>query len=222
MLFVLHFLRPGDLFVDVGANVGVYSVLASAVAGAKTIAVEPIPQTFSDLLDNIRLNRIEESVVAANVGLGRHEGTLRFTAGLGCMNRALAAEEAQQGSVAVPITTLDLVVRGAVPVLIKIDVEGLETEVLDGADSLLRDVGLLAIVIELNGAGRRYGYRDQDIDERLRRAGFLPCEYEPLTRRLERLSVPNSKGNTLYLRDLDDAQRRLVGSRPYAVAGRSL
>jgi hypothetical protein len=45
MAFVLHLLREGDLFLDIGANVGSYTVLASAVCGARTLAFEPDPDT---------------------------------------------------------------------------------------------------------------------------------------------------------------------------------
>ena len=55
MMFLLHFLRPEDLFIDVGANVGAYTVLASAVVGAESIAIEPVPKTFQRLMDNIHL-----------------------------------------------------------------------------------------------------------------------------------------------------------------------
>ena len=46
MAFVFHFLRPGDGFLDVGANVGIYTILASGAAQARTLALEPIPATF--------------------------------------------------------------------------------------------------------------------------------------------------------------------------------
>ncbi len=57
MSFVLHFLRNTDLFIDVGANLGAYSILASSVSGARTIAFEPVPHTFQLLKNNIALNR---------------------------------------------------------------------------------------------------------------------------------------------------------------------
>ena len=50
MGFLLHYLSPGDFFVDIGANAGVYSVLASKVCGAKSMAFEPIPETQEYLL----------------------------------------------------------------------------------------------------------------------------------------------------------------------------
>ena len=56
MAFCLHLLRSGDLFVDVGANIGSYTVLASKVAGANSITLEPVPQTFERLKRNVNIN----------------------------------------------------------------------------------------------------------------------------------------------------------------------
>lgn len=50
MAFVLHLLRSGDHFLDVGANVGSYAILACGAAGARVTAVEPIPETFAHLV----------------------------------------------------------------------------------------------------------------------------------------------------------------------------
>ncbi len=61
MSFVLHLLRPGDLFLDVGANIGSYTILASAVCGADTIAVEPDKTTASYLSRNIAANDLEDT-----------------------------------------------------------------------------------------------------------------------------------------------------------------
>src|SRR5687768_11251882 len=49
MALVVHALRPADTFVDVGANIGSYTVLAGAVAGARVVAFEPAPATFAHL-----------------------------------------------------------------------------------------------------------------------------------------------------------------------------
>lgn len=58
MAFVLHLLRPGDTFADIGANVGTYTVLASAAVGARTVAFEPAPETFAWLQRNLALNHL--------------------------------------------------------------------------------------------------------------------------------------------------------------------
>jgi hypothetical protein len=60
MAFVLHFLRASDLFADVGANIGSYTVLASGVVGCRTVAFEPDPATAAVLERNISLNKIAE------------------------------------------------------------------------------------------------------------------------------------------------------------------
>jgi hypothetical protein len=61
MAFVLHLLRPGDVFYDVGANVGSYTLLA-ATAGARVHAFEPSPPTAARLRRNVALNALEERV----------------------------------------------------------------------------------------------------------------------------------------------------------------
>ena len=86
MCFVAHFLRPGDLFADVGANVGAYTVLASGVAGARAVSFEPSPGTFQYLAQNVKLNDLTEKVTALNAALGRQEGKLRLTENLGTEN----------------------------------------------------------------------------------------------------------------------------------------
>lgn len=79
MSFLIHFLRPGDCFVDVGSNSGSYTILASGVIGAKSVSVEPVPSTYLRLLANVKLNEIEHLVRAQNVGLSSESGYLRVT-----------------------------------------------------------------------------------------------------------------------------------------------
>ena len=79
MSFVLHALRPGDVFIDVGANAGSYTILASKVAGAHSCAFEPVPQTYERLLANVEINQMTGLVKAHNIGLAAEPGALRFS-----------------------------------------------------------------------------------------------------------------------------------------------
>ena len=67
LLFLAHLMRPGDLFADIGANVGMYSVWVAGTTGANAISIEPVPQTFNALKQNIRLNDLAHLIEAHQV-----------------------------------------------------------------------------------------------------------------------------------------------------------
>lgn len=148
MGFVLHWLRAGDRFADVGANVGGYSVLAAGAAGAEVVAFEPVPATHQRLLRNIAINRLGDRVDARLNGVGAAAERLTFTADGDAANHALAPGEVAAGPTCeVEVVTLDQVLGDAPPALVKIDVEGLEERVLAGAAGILADPRLQAVVI---------------------------------------------------------------------------
>jgi hypothetical protein len=74
----------------------------------------------------------------------------------------------------VEVDTLDHVVKCLCPVLMKIDVEGFETEVVAGANDVLSNKALLAVIMELNGSGRRYDYDEDELYTRMIKYGFAP------------------------------------------------
>jgi FkbM family methyltransferase len=148
---LLHFLRPADLFVDVGANAGSFTILASSVTGARTVAFEPIPSTFERLEENVRLNDIEALVTCVNGGVAATEGRITFTTGDDAMNHVAAPGAETDTGMSVEVTTLDTALHGEDPALIKIDVEGFELPVLEGATRTIERPGLRAVIAELNG-----------------------------------------------------------------------
>jgi FkbM family methyltransferase len=219
MGFLLHFLRKEDMFFDVGANIGSYTVLASGHAGACTIAFEPIPSTFKILQKNIKLNKIDTLVKALNVGAGSEAGNLVFTGLYDSENHVVSKSESvsEENSFELPVVTIDeIAYANQVPVLIKIDVEGFETEVLKGMKSILKDDDLKAVIIELNGSGNRYGYDENKIHQSFIVAGFNAYEYEPISRNLRPI---NEHGhlNTLYLRDISFIKERILFTEKISV-----
>jgi len=216
MAFVLHFLRASDNFVDVGANIGSYTVLAGGAVGASCISVEPIPGTFQHLLDNISLNRMAERVDALNIGLGKENSILRFTSGHDTVNHVLAESEVTSEAIEVPIQTLDDILVDFEPELIKIDVEGFETNVIAGAHKVLQRQSLLGVIMELNGSGDRYGFDENSLHQTMLGYGFMTFTYDPFTRNLISLNVKRSQsGNTLYIRNLDVVESRLKSAPMY-------
>lgn len=92
MEFMAHFLRPGDGFVDVGANIGVYALLAASFVGqdGRVDAFEPVPIAFDRLRENVALNGLGQ-VHAHQVALGASAGTARITVRHDTMNRITGA-----------------------------------------------------------------------------------------------------------------------------------
>lgn len=78
MYFLLHFLRKEDLFLDIGSNIGSYTILASGHVGSNSIAFEPVPSTFKNLLNNIAINDLK-NVQALNIAIGSSKGEISFT-----------------------------------------------------------------------------------------------------------------------------------------------
>ncbi len=207
MAFLLHLLRKDDLFIDVGANIGSYTVLASAHVGAKTISIEPVPSTFENLVRNISINQIHEKVTAYRIALGSMKGTIDFTSSLDTWNCVASKEE--PGTIKVPVDTLDGILQNIeTPLLIKMDVEGFETEVLQGASMTLQQSGLKAIILELVGAGVNYGYDENKIHDLLTGLNFERVQYDPIERTLKPLDTFGIY-NTIYIRNKDFVQQRV-------------
>src|SRR5665647_306501 len=89
MAFVLHFLRSVDLFADVGANIGSYTILASGVVGCHAIAFEPDPDAAASLKRHIKLNKIENRVEVRATAVGERAGIVQFSTGLDTMNHVV-------------------------------------------------------------------------------------------------------------------------------------
>lgn len=223
MAFALHLLRRNDVFVDVGANVGVYTVLASSV-GAKSISIEPIKAAFDHLMLNVHLNDICDLVDARRIGIGSKKGTLKFTNALDTTNHVVDGDEETKTSVCeVDVDTLDSVVAAANPVLVKIDVEGFETEVIAGAKDVLSRESVLAVIMELNGSGRRYNHDEDEVYKRVIEYGFASYDYDPYQRSLKELNGKNyGAGNTLFVRDVAAARHRLQTAPAFTVMGERL
>ncbi len=211
MGFLLHFLRSQDLFVDVGANIGSFTVLASGVAQARSISIEPVPSTFARLTRNMDTNHLNGLVTAFCQAAGANRGSIRFSIDRDSVNQAVQ-EDYQGKSMEVPVVPLDETLRGQAPCLWKIDVEGFELEVLRGASSSLDESNLRAVLLEGDSP---------EIEIVMKRSGFERSSYNPLNRELKRVSDKTVAGrqsiNNLWIRDFDFVAARCSQSRRFKI-----
>lgn len=152
---------PDDVFLDVGANIGKYSMLAAAVRGAPTHAVEPFSVNFDALNDAVDINRLQGLVTTHRLALSDVTEIGGMTdapqqAGIAGQTFFANAEAAgKERSETVQGARLDdLIADGTVPMptRIKIDVDGAEWRLISGMAETLHDRRLIGLRVEMQAS----------------------------------------------------------------------
>ena len=156
-------LRPGMVAFDIGANVGFYSVLMAHLVGptGRVICFEPLPANARQLAHNAALNSFRQIEICV-AAVGAAEGEADFDVARALLPGAYAEGE----KIRVPVRALDEWVakdRGLPPAFIKMDVEGAEVAVLDGARDVLRS-SRPVVLVELHDTNRAVSRILHDLD----------------------------------------------------------
>ena len=166
--FFRAYLKPGDLVIDVGANIGDTALTSSLQIGdnGKIWAVEPHPRTFAFLTANINLNHAL-NIAPINCAVGEAIGEVTFAD-----DRRDDMNRVGNGSLKVPVRRLDEIVdcRDAIA-LLKVDVEGYELPVFAGASEILDRVSTLHFEISRQHFSW-FGYEIGDLLQLLESKGF--------------------------------------------------
>jgi hypothetical protein len=119
------------------------------------------------------------------------------------MNHVVSSNErlGDEETTDVRVLTLDEILGDAPPALIKIDVEGYEKEVLNGAGKALTNPALLAVIMEINTHEGRYGYDGSLLLNTMRERGFRPFRYHPKERSLVPWSAAGRADNAIFVRE---------------------
>lgn len=169
--------RPGDLILDVGANLGLHTVQASRIAGptGRVLAFEPNPQMSTLLRESLRRNRCE-NVVLHDCALGSEQATLDLHvpvdhAGKGSLVESNSTRDVRD-RISVPVKTLDSILLSEKSRigLVKIDVEGFEPQVLQGARDLLSTSPPHAWIFETHNLSE--GLRSEPVADVLSATGY--------------------------------------------------
>jgi FkbM family methyltransferase len=154
--------RGGDVFYDIGANVGAYALLAARRhPGVRVVAFEPSFASYAQLCRNVVLNRCEATVITLPIALSDDTGLasfhyhdLRAGSALHSLTSNGAAVDAGVASQTIMRWRLDdLIARLGLPrpVHVKVDVDGHELAVLRGAERTLEDPGVRSVLVEVLG-----------------------------------------------------------------------
>ena len=160
--------KEGDIVIDIGAHIGLYTIISSKRVGAngKVVAIEADPENFEMLTSNIKLNQLT-NVIPLNYAVYSKETKLKLylpsgESGFTKYNTIMPNWiNTQEKFVEVNANTLDYLlqlnqIRQEEVNWIKIDVEGAEFEVLKGATNVLSKSKDIAILMELHGPPHVY------------------------------------------------------------------
>ena len=170
-------------FWDIGANVGAFALYAALRPGVSVLAVEPSPASYAALARNIEANCRDTDVQALCVAFSdrtrlgslnmsaTHAGNSfnSFESTEDCFGRPLAVEF-RQAALGFAIDDFRRLFGLAAPNYLKLDVDGTEEEILEGAAATLADPALRSVLVELEAADTP---RNRRIAARLERAGFV-------------------------------------------------
>jgi FkbM family methyltransferase len=171
--YVSEFLKPGMVFVDVGANQGIYTLLAAKRVGqeGKVFSFEPVPSQIAKLKRNIKINGFknvvtEQLALGANPGKGKMHICIDGDEALSSLREPAEDATSPKEIVEVKIDTLDDYVKKSKNSsinFIKIDVEGGELEVLKGASDVLKNMRPVILCEVQDKRTEQWGYKASEI-----------------------------------------------------------
>ena len=210
--FTRRVVRPGSLAVDVGANIGLYTV-ALGGRGIRVAAIEPSARSRDSLQWAISRNRLWSSVRVFPLALSDAPGCRRFTTGLDVRNHLLEKGSEECPSEWVQVETLDRLLISDPgffdrPVsFVKVDVEGADENVLRGAINVLRR-DRPVVLVETWAGGRDIRAFLNELD-----VGYRPWLYRWGASVVEELPTAwSGQANLIFIADvqLGDIERRLA------------
>jgi FkbM family methyltransferase len=189
-------LKPGMTVIDAGAYLGYFTLIAAERVGpaGRVVALEPHPESYAALVENVRENGFEDRVTTLRIALADQRRRRSFTLDSNPARSKLDRPGADTASIDVECASLDDLVPGeSTPDLIKVDVEGEEVSVLAGMGrTLTRVKSGFVMIVELNpDALLDAGTGPGELLGRLGELGLRVRVINEITARLERPDYRN-------------------------------
>ena len=187
MRFIHDYLRPGDRFLDVGANVGLYSMFAAALVGpdGHVDAFEPAVVPSRRLQESIDRNHLGSRITIHRYAVTDKAGEVEFGfSSDDCQSHVRRVGDEGDKSISVPAVRLDEYCAANVYSMAKLDIEGHEPLALAGASKMLANGNPRVMQIEMAGYSKLFGVSTAEFVQRLSDVGYDCFYYEPYSRRL--------------------------------------
>ena len=221
-LLIQKFLKPGDFYVDVGANVGMHTLAAArAMQGqGKIIAFEPFELTKRLLEKSLSMNGFSNITEVHQAAVSKTSGYQNLYLGAGSGLHSLFPQDTPrnvfQVTVEVPLVRLDEIIPPSQKIdLLRIDAEGAELDVIQGGTSLIGGNPDIALIVEFGPSHLcRTGHTPKEWFEAFTMLGFNFRVINPSSGVLENWSVEQLEQvysvNLFFAREDSQAWRRLV------------
>jgi FkbM family methyltransferase len=179
MMFLRRYLNEGDVVADVGANIGLFTLMVSRLVGhsGRVDSYEAVPASAERLRQNIALNGVT-NVIVHEIAIGNEEGVASFIVGADDLTNRLGDGSSESAHrISVLCRRLDNLTERQYSA-IQLDVEGAEPLVLSGAERMLAKGNPPVIILELNGRLRDFGWTEQRLLTWLADHNYVPSLYD--------------------------------------------
>lgn len=219
MAFAAAYLREGDGFLDIGANIGTYTLFAPTIVGrrGRIVAFEPDARNARRFRENVEVNRLAnvELVEAAVAGAAGH---VQFLEDWDVSNRIKTTADEGRATVEVPKVTLDDTLGDGRFAMGKIDVEGFETAAFRGAPQRLSTADPPVWLVEiLDDSLEKAGSSRSELLTLLEDAGFRAAAFDQRRHAIRGIGIDDvPSGNVLFIHGQawDAVEERLAEATP--------
>lgn len=177
--FINSNLNQGDIFIDIGANIGLFSIIAANKVGnsGKVIAFEPTKKVFNKLIENATLNNFE-NIDFRNIGLSNKKQTLSFYVsqdGFDAFNSFVENNDREEQKITIEASTLDIELENinkSLIKIVKIDVEGWEKYVLLGGQDFFTNYSPIVMMEFTEENTFNAGYSIHELYDMMQNYGY--------------------------------------------------
>lgn len=199
MNFLLRYLRAEDSFLDIGANVGVYTLLAaSKIRSGYIYSFEALSKNYTRLQENLQINQFEQ-VKTYELAVSNQTGSVALNLAEGD-SKPFITSTITNNTIAVSTDTLDNLLQNqpiANLTLAKMDIEGAELLALKGAVSLLKKQCPQVWILEINDSVNNFGHQKQDLVNFLNSYGYNLYGYSADTNQVFPITLEQQQGNNV-------------------------